>query len=173
MFIDKEHRGPFEFSDELGQLSIGTESAENVSSAHRVEANDKDLLLSTSDREENKGPTTNGSAYDAPPYESSAVALTTFPSQSDNSSSNPTTAIVPQSSFAIDDLLGLTMPVESVPAPPPPALKLNPKAVMDPSSFQQKWRQLPISLSQVCPVFLALAICALFLSPYSLEGLTF
>lgn len=42
MFTDKEHRGPFEFSDELGNLSIGGEAANNVVSAQRVEENDKD-----------------------------------------------------------------------------------------------------------------------------------
>ncbi len=47
MFTDKEHRGPFEFSDELGNLSIGAESTNDVVRANRVEANDKYLLLST------------------------------------------------------------------------------------------------------------------------------
>ena len=36
--------GPFEFSDERGNLSIGGEVADNIVSAQRVEANDKDHL---------------------------------------------------------------------------------------------------------------------------------
>ncbi|PSS02624.1 Beta-adaptin-like protein [Actinidia chinensis var. chinensis] len=50
--------------------------------------------------------------------------------------------------MAIDDLLGLGLPVAPNPAPSPPLLKLNARAVLDPSTFQQKWRQLPISVSQ-------------------------
>ncbi|PKI57950.1 hypothetical protein CRG98_021665 [Punica granatum] len=38
-----------------------------------------------------------------------------------------------------------------MPAPPPP-LSLNSKAILDPGTFQQKWRQLSISLSQELPV---------------------
>nr|GMD44254.1 beta-adaptin-like protein A [Ipomoea batatas] len=66
MFTDKEHRGPFAFSEELGNLSIGEESNDNIASAQTVEANDKELLLSTSESEETKGPSNNGSEYSAP-----------------------------------------------------------------------------------------------------------
>ncbi|XP_039048025.1 beta-adaptin-like protein A [Hibiscus syriacus] len=44
MFTDKEHKGPLEFADELGNLSI-REAADNIASSQRVEENDKDLLL--------------------------------------------------------------------------------------------------------------------------------
>ncbi|KAK8665935.1 hypothetical protein V6N13_006090 [Hibiscus sabdariffa] len=52
MFTDREHQGLIEFSDELGNLSIGGEPSENVVSAQRVGKNDKDLLLTTSKKEE-------------------------------------------------------------------------------------------------------------------------
>ncbi|XP_024027067.1 beta-adaptin-like protein A [Morus notabilis] len=150
MFTDKEHRGPFEFSDELGNLSIGTESTDTGVPGHRVEANDKDLLLSTSEEEETRVPSNNG-AYNAPSYDSSLVSIVASQPQSDLLSTN---TVVPssasQSSFAIDNLLGLGVSVTPAlaPAPSPPPLNLNPKAALDPSTFQQKWRQLPISLSQ-------------------------
>ncbi|KAK8660000.1 hypothetical protein V6N13_050936 [Hibiscus sabdariffa] len=123
MFTDKEHRGPLEFADELGNLSIG-EAADNVVSSQRVEENDKDLLLTTAEKEETRA----GHSQ--------------------------------QASFGIDDLLGLGMPaVPNVPSPP--QLKLNTKAALDPSTFQQKWRQLPIALSQ-----------ELSLSPQAVAALT-
>lgn len=149
MFTDKEHRGPFEFSDELGNLSIGGEAANNVVSAQRVEENDKDLLLTTSEKEETRGSTNNGSAYTAP-YDSSSTSV--FASQTlIELAPNPTAAgHSAQASFAIDDLLGLDLPAAPAPAPPSPQLKLNTKAALDPSTFQQKWRQLPVALSQVC-----------------------
>ena len=150
MFTDKEHRGPFEFSDEMGNLSIGVESVEAGVPGHSVEANDKDLLLSTSEKEETRGPSTNG-AYSAP-YDSSLVSLAASHTQPDLMSSNTSVpANASQSSFAIDDLLGLgeSATPAPAPAPSPPPLVLNPKAVLDPSTFQQKWRQLPISVSQV------------------------
>ncbi|KAL9226813.1 hypothetical protein vseg_002582 [Gypsophila vaccaria] len=141
MFTDKEHRGPFEFSDELGHLSIGAESADNVVSAQRIEANDKDLLLSTEEKGDNRVPTNNGSVYSAPVYDAVSgplVALDTQP-----------VAQASQASMAIDDLLGLSLvPAAASPAPAPPSLKLNSKAALDPGTFQQKWRQLPISISQ-------------------------
>ncbi|KAI5354673.1 PREDICTED: beta-adaptin [Prunus dulcis] len=148
MFTYKEHRGPFEFSDEIGNLSIGTESADTVAQAHRVEANDKDLLLSTSEKEETRGLNNNSSAYSAPSYDVSSVPVPTS-QMSELAISNPSVpGNAPQSGFAIDDLLGLGLPAAPAPAPSPPPLKLNPKAVLDPTTFQQKWRQLPISLSQ-------------------------
>ncbi|KAF3446453.1 hypothetical protein FNV43_RR11632 [Rhamnella rubrinervis] len=148
MFTDKEHRGPFEFSDELGNLSIGAESSDTVVPGHRVEANDKDLLLSTAEKEETRGPINNG-VYSAPSYDSSLVSLSASQSQPDVAISSPTIpGHAPQSSLAIDDLLGLGVPAAAAPVPSPPPLKLNSKAVLDPSTFQQKWRQLPISLSQ-------------------------
>nr|XP_010924747.1 beta-adaptin-like protein A [Elaeis guineensis] len=148
MFTDKEHRGPFEFSEELGNLSLGAESADNAMPAQRYEEND--LLLSTSEKEESGGPTNNGSAvsaYSAPSdHYGSSISV--------NSQTQPETAIsVPglsaytsPATLAIDDLLGLGVPS----APAPPTLKLNPKAVLDPGTFQRKWGQLAISLSQEC-----------------------
>ena len=150
MFTDKEHRGPFEFSDELGSLSIGVDSADNVVPAHRVEANDKDLLLSTSEKEESRVATNYGSAYDAPLYNDTSMPTGASQTQSELAISNPMVpSHSPSSSLAIDDLLGLGLPLAPVSPPPPPSLKLNAKAVLDPSTFQQKWRQLPISSSQV------------------------
>ncbi|PON76494.1 AP-1, 2,4 complex subunit beta [Parasponia andersonii] len=149
MFTDKEHRGLFEFSDELANLSIGAELADTGVPGHSVEANDKDLLLSTSEKEETRGPS-NYDAYSAPSYDSSLVSIAASQTQSDLISSSTTVpGNAPHSSFAIDDLLGLGVSVTPSPAPAPaPPLKLNPKAVLDANSFQQKWRQLPISLTQ-------------------------
>lgn len=149
MFTDKEYRGPFAFSEELGNLSIGAETQETIVSSQIVEANDKDLLLSTSEKEENKGLSNNGSAYNAPAYDGS-LSLAAPQVQSDLLSLDaPLPSHTPQTSLAIDDLLGLGMSVASTPPPPSPALKLNAKAVLDPNTFQQKWRQLPVSVSQV------------------------
>ncbi|KAG9142077.1 hypothetical protein Leryth_016296 [Lithospermum erythrorhizon] len=144
MFTDKEHRGPFAFSEELGNLSIGTESANAVASVQLVEANDKDLLLSTSEKEEIRNTNNNGSAYSDRAYDGS-ISGTTSQSQLDLVSLDHTSQQnVQTDSMAIDDLLGLGMSITPTPAP----LKLNAKASLDPSSFQQKWRQLPIAASQ-------------------------
>lgn len=146
MFTDKGHRGPFAFSEEIGNLSLGAESTDNVVPAQRIEANDKDLLLSTSDKEESKGSSHNGSAYSAPGYDGSSTA----PSQTDLVSLDyKPTSNAPSATFAIDDLLGIGLPAAASPPPPPPVLKLNSKAALEPNAFQQKWRQLPISISQV------------------------
>lgn len=164
MFTDKEHRGPFEFSEEIGNMSFGTESADAVVPAQRVEENDKDLLLSTSEREESRGPMNNNSAYGAPLYDGSSQIL------SESMISNPTApAQAPVASLAIDDLLGLSLSVSSLPDPPPsPPLKLNAKAVLDPGAFQKKWHQLPISLSQVClqPVKNIFLVITVFILPW-------
>ncbi|XP_052188596.1 beta-adaptin-like protein A [Diospyros lotus] len=138
MFTDKEHQGPFAFSEETGNLSVGVESVSNAVSAQMVEANDKDLLLSTSDKEESRGPTSNGSEYNAPAYDSSSNLSLPAPS--------------PQGGLAVDDLLGLGWNAAPNIAPSPPPLKLNPRAVLDPSTFQQKWRQLPVSVSEECSI---------------------
>lgn len=144
MFTDKEHRGPFEFSEELGSLSVGAESADNVIQSQRFESSDNDLLLSTSEKEESRVPTNNGSAYSAPDYSGSLVSASM---QSESVVSNPssqTSTLL--SSSSIDDLLGLGLPA----TPSPPQLKLNAKPVLDPGTFQRKWGQLAISLSQEC-----------------------
>lgn len=151
MFTDKEYRGPFAFSEELSSLPISVESADNIVSAQRVEENDKDLLLSTSEKEETRVPSNNDSAYSAPSYDSSAAALQ---SQFDLVSLDNTAPVnAPPASLAIDDLLGLNLAPTPAPAPPPPppppVLNLNAKAVLAPNAFQQKWRQLPISKTQV------------------------
>ncbi|KAL5558803.1 hypothetical protein UlMin_035014 [Ulmus minor] len=150
MFTDKEHRGLFEISDELGNLSIGPVTADSVP-VHRVEANDQDLLLTTSEKEETKVPSNNG-AYSAPSFDLSSVSVAASQPQSELIVSDTNVpGHSPQSSLAIDDLLGLLgMPETPAPAPAssPPPLTLNSKAALDPSTFQQKWRQLPISLSQ-------------------------
>lgn len=149
MFTDKEHRGTFEFADELGNLSISAESGESVVPAQRVEANDKDLLLGTSEKDEGRDPGSNGSAYYAPSLNGSSAPSATSQPLADLAF--PTTGIssqAPASSLAIDDLLGLGFPDGTAATPSPPPLNLNSKAVLDPGTFQQKWRQLPISSSE-------------------------
>ncbi|KAG9455810.1 hypothetical protein H6P81_000318 [Aristolochia fimbriata] len=149
MFTDKEHRGPFEFSEELGNLSLGAESEEIP--AQRYDANDNDLLLSTSEKEENRVLSTNGSAYSAPDYDGS---LSLAPAQSVSETTTSTQILptyAPQgASSGIDDLLGLGLPASASSAPPP--LKLNAKPALDPPTFQRKWGQLPLSLSQECSI---------------------
>lgn len=150
MFTDKEHRGTFEFSDELGNLSISAETGDSVVPAQRVEENDKDLLLSTTEKDDVRDPGSNGSAYNAPSYNGSAPSAISQSLADLAFSSTNATGQAPGSIMAIDDLLGLDFSVGTATTPPPPPLTLNPKAVLDPSTFQQKWRQLPISLSEVC-----------------------
>lgn len=150
MFTDKEHRGTFEFSDELGNLSISAEPADSVVPVQRVEANDKDLLLGTTEKEEGRDPSSNGSAYNAPSYDGSSAPSATQPLTDLAFLSTSGTGQAPASSLAIDDLLGLDFSVGTAATPSPPPLNLNPKAVLDPGTFQQKWRQLPMSLSEVC-----------------------
>ncbi|GAU14185.1 hypothetical protein TSUD_307450, partial [Trifolium subterraneum] len=148
MFTDKEHRGTLEFSDELGNLSINAESGDSVVPAQRVEENDKDLLLSTTEKDDVRDPGSNGSAYNAPSYNGSTPPATSQPLADLAFSSTSATGQAPASGLAIDDLLGLDFSVGTATAPSPPPLTLNPKAVLDPGTFQQKWRQLPISLSE-------------------------
>jgi hypothetical protein len=147
MFTDKEHRGTFEYSEDLTNLTVGTEAPETVISAQRYQENDNDLLLSTSDKEDNGTRTSNGSytsTYNAP---SDLLSLQT-PAETalinHGGSSYPS-----QTNFSLDDLLGLGVPDAPAP-PPPPALTLNSKPVLDPGTFQKKWSQLALSFSQVC-----------------------
>ncbi|CAF1697050.1 hypothetical protein Bca4012_000529 [Brassica carinata] len=145
IFTDKEHRGPFEFSDELGSTSITPEVSSDIVPAQQFEANDKDLLLSTDEKDDNKGlSSNNGSAYTAP-YESSNISSQMQELAISGPAASATTT---QSSFDFDDLLGLGLSTAPAPTPSPPLLKLNARAALDPRAFQQKWRQLPISLSQ-------------------------
>ncbi|ONK67159.1 uncharacterized protein A4U43_C06F16630 [Asparagus officinalis] len=138
LFTDKEHRGPFEFSEELGNISVGADPTDNVMPSQGYDASDNDLLLSTSEKEESRVPLTNDSAYNAPNFSTSSVPLIDTQVQSGTltNTSEPT--------FAIDDLLGLGVSV--APPPPLPSLRLNPRAVLDPGTFQKKWTQLAIFL---------------------------
>lgn len=169
MFTDKEHRGPFEFSDEIGNLSIGADTADNVVPAHMVEANDKDLLLSTSEKEESNVSANNGSAYSAPLFDSSPASVSSLSTNTELAISGPISSVSSSpSSSTIDDLLGLALGPSPTPAPAPaplpPPLKLNSKAAMDPGTFQAKWRQLSIALSQVGTAILCLLYLLMFIS---------
>ncbi|KAJ9546874.1 hypothetical protein OSB04_019417 [Centaurea solstitialis] len=138
MFTDKEHQGPFAFSEELGNLSIGgSEPADDILPTQRA---DEDLLLTTTEKEESRAHGNNDSAYNAPAYDTELLSL----------DHRTVSAGAPQATSAIDDLfgLGLSIAPSPAPAPAPPSLKLNSKPVLDPSTFQQKWRQLPVSISQ-------------------------
>ncbi|KAG2590258.1 hypothetical protein PVAP13_5NG139700 [Panicum virgatum] len=111
MFTDKEHRGPFEYSEDLTNLTVGTEAQENVISAQRYQENDNDLLLSTSDKEDNGTRASNGSAtstYNAP-----------------------------------SDLIGSSLISSQTPAE---TSLIN----TDPGTFQRKWGQLALALTQEC-----------------------
>ncbi|KAG8077300.1 hypothetical protein GUJ93_ZPchr0007g4521 [Zizania palustris] len=151
MFTGKEHRGPFEYSEDLSNLTVGAETSEKVISAQRYQENDNDLLLSTSDKEDIGTAASNGSAstYNAP---SDLISPSLLSSQTPSETSlinpgGPTYSS--QSNFSLDDLLGLGVP-EAPAAPPAPALTLNSKPVLDPGTFQKKWGQLTLSLSQEC-----------------------
>ncbi|KAK8970267.1 Beta-adaptin-like protein A [Platanthera guangdongensis] len=137
MFTNKEHRGPFEFAEELGSLSLDPDTVENVIPVQSYGSSDNDLLLGSFEKEDSRAVANNDSAYSAPGYSTSLIPdadlLTlTMPS------------IPSQPSPVLVDLLGLGTPD----APPPPALKLNPKGVLDPGSFQRKWGQLTTTVSQ-------------------------
>ncbi|KAL5227652.1 hypothetical protein ABZP36_015917 [Zizania latifolia] len=168
MFTDKEHRGPFEYSEDLTNLTVGAEATENVISAQRYQENDNDLLLSTSDKEDNGTATNNGSSassYNAP---SDLIGPPLLSSQTPSETllinpGGPTNSL--QSNFSLDDLLGLGAP-EAPAAPPAPALTLNSKPVLDPGTFQKKWGQLALSLSQECS--LSLQGAASLMNPQSL-----
>jgi hypothetical protein len=139
MFLDKEHSrgGAIEFSDEV------TSVTESTTDAMHVDASDNDLLLSASEKEDIKGvaSTSNGSsAYHAPLASSDPGAS---PLQQSSSSSST-------SSSAIDDLLGLGVPI--VPVAHAPLLTLTARPVLSPADFQLKWKQLPITSTQVSAV---------------------
>ncbi|KAL6842588.1 hypothetical protein ACP4OV_027432 [Aristida adscensionis] len=152
MFTDKEHRGPFEYSEDLSSLTVGAEAPENVISAQRYQENDNDLLLSTSDKEDNGTGATNGSStstYNAP-SDLSTPSLLGSQTPTETALINPGgPTYSSQSNFSLDDLLGLGIS-ETPATPPPPALTLNSKPVLDPGTFQKKWGQLALSLSQEC-----------------------
>ncbi|XP_062206228.1 beta-adaptin-like protein A [Phragmites australis] len=152
MFTDKEHRGPFEYSEDLTNLAVGAEAPENVISAQRYQENDNDLLLSTSDKEDNGTGASNNSStstYNAP---SDLISPSLLSSQTPTetvliNAGGPTYSS--QSNFSLDDLLGLGISETPAP-PPPPALTLNSKPVLDPGTFQRKWGRLALSSSQEC-----------------------
>ncbi|KQK08816.1 beta-adaptin-like protein A [Brachypodium distachyon] len=153
MFTDKEHRGTFEYSEDLTNLTVGVEAPETVISAQRYQENDNDLLLSTSDKEDNVTRASNGSStstYNAPPDLTGPSSLLSSQTPTETALINPGgPTYSAQTNFSLDDLLGLGVP--DTPAPPsPPALTLNSKPVLDPGTFQKKWGQLALSLSQEC-----------------------
>ncbi|GER32517.1 AP-2 complex subunit beta-1 [Striga asiatica] len=146
MFTDKEHRGPFAFSDGLVNMSISAEPDDSMAIAQGVEANDKDLLLSTSEKEESLGYANNGSANDGPSYNSNLAAKPGGGLMDLVSLDQPITVSQTGASLAIDELLGLGISGDG-PNPGPPSLVLSAKASVDPNVFQQKWRQLPVSIT--------------------------
>ncbi|VAH77720.1 unnamed protein product [Triticum turgidum subsp. durum] len=163
VFTDKEHRGTFEYSEDLANLTVGADAPETVISAQRYQENDNDLLLSTSDKEDNGIRSSNGSytsTYNAP------SDLLSSQTPAETALINPSSSTYStQTNFSLDDLLGLGVPDASAP-PPPPALALNSKPVLDPATFQKKWGQLALSFSQECS--LSLQGAASLMNPQSL-----
>ncbi|KAL5078598.1 hypothetical protein RYX36_007019 [Vicia faba] len=90
----------------------------------------------------------SNSLYNAPSYNGYAPSATSQPLADLAFSSTSATGQAPASIMAIDDLFGLDFSVGTATKLPPSPLTLNPKAVLDPGTFQQKWHQLPISLSE-------------------------
>lgn len=168
MFLDKEHRGPFEFSDDGATMTSVAESTEDILQGQRVDASDNELLLSASEKEDARGLIGNGAfSYDAPISSTSEISNMPLAPRSPSPpppipprSGSPFSGLLPSvtpetstasspASLAFDDLLGLGQPTNSTDAAPPAAaLRLNAKPILDPAAFQQKWRQLPVALSQ-------------------------
>lgn len=165
MFTDKEHRGPFEFSEEFGHLSVGEETEDNATHTTRYEANDNDLLLSTSEKEENQMLVDNASAYGAPDYAS--LTLVSHETITSAPTSLPDASLTLGS--GIDDLLGLGLPSVPTSPPLPHPLKLHGKPTLDPRTFQKKWGELPISLSQVCSITFYLCVTFYFFSLFTVS----
>jgi hypothetical protein len=142
MFLDKEHRGPIELTEDTGILPMDSKLSNDVLPSQHVEANDNDLLLSASEREESRGGVGNGSyAYSGPDLSGFDTPSPAAPSNNASLSSTSHT------SPAIDDLLGLTFP--AAPVSTSPSLKLKPKPLLDPATFQRKWSQLTIASTLV------------------------
>lgn len=175
MFLDKEHRGPFDFSDDGTTMTSVAESSADMLPGQHVDANDDDLLLSASEKEETRGLVSNGSlSYSAPSAAiseisnmplaprsvsptppapaGSASALSMLVSSMTLTSERPIGSS--PANLGVDDLLGLGLSITAASTPPaavvtPAApLKLNTKPVLDPAAFQQKWKQLPVALNQ-------------------------
>eukprot|EP00252_Welwitschia_mirabilis_P020113 TRINITY_DN4851_c0_g1_i1.p1 TRINITY_DN4851_c0_g1~~TRINITY_DN4851_c0_g1_i1.p1 ORF type:complete len:844 (-),score=200.12 TRINITY_DN4851_c0_g1_i1:295-2826(-) len=143
MFIDKEHRGPFEISEGNGDLATDETSVDNALPSQRLEATDNDLLLSASEKEESRAQSSNGSlTYNAPDFisqSSSSATVSSLPS-----SEISVTSGLQSATSGIDDLLGLGSSM----VPSIATLKLSPRAVLDPATFQRKWGQLPVALTK-------------------------
>ncbi|XP_024520729.1 beta-adaptin-like protein A isoform X1 [Selaginella moellendorffii] len=134
MFLDKEHRKLYEFSDEAAPT--------DVLPTQKLDANDNDLLLGAFDKEESQSGVSNGDdgPLSAPRSPSPTLLGDSVP---------PVSASNIPAAFGIDDLLGLNI---STPPPPPPSLVLSSKPVLDSGTFQKKWSQLPVALSFEHPI---------------------
>lgn len=67
MFLDKEVRGPIELVEDTGLLPMGPTTTDDVLPSQLVDANDNDLLLGPSDKEDSIVAASNGShAYKGP-----------------------------------------------------------------------------------------------------------
>ncbi|KAH7420610.1 hypothetical protein KP509_13G014400 [Ceratopteris richardii] len=143
MFLDKEHRGAFEFSDDTSTNASVTESSETMLASQSVDANDNDLLLSASEKEDTRGNlVSNGSSSYVAPSNSLIDGLGSF-------TVPPAASSLPTASFAIDDLLGLSLSTNSPESTlAQPSLVLNAKPALNPGAFQQKWRQLPVASTE-------------------------
>lgn len=149
MFLDKEVRGPIELVEDTGLLPMGPTTTDDVLPSQLVDANDNDLLLGPSDKEDSIVAASNGShAYNGPdlsgfdslsaPQRSQSAA---FPTPTPQVATTP--AATSTSLLDFDDLLGLNTYDVSTPAPS--SLKLKAKPSLDPQAFQRKWGQLAVA----------------------------
>ncbi|CAM6096190.1 unnamed protein product [Calypogeia fissa] len=157
MFLDKEHRSPFSFTDDNGPAVVGASPGNELAINH-VEARDNDLLLGPSEKEESQITLSNGShSYNAPDYlgldsfASSSAAPSPSPSQSSKPPRGSTPSQPPASAssplLAVDDLLGLGTSLTISSPPVAPLLKLNPKPALDAATFKRKWGQTEVALT--------------------------
>ncbi|KAJ7530415.1 hypothetical protein O6H91_14G003300 [Diphasiastrum complanatum] len=159
MFLDKEHRGAYDYSEDPAAVSLVSAPADLVLPSQSLEANDNDLLLSASEKEESRGTASNGSYVpDFLTYESSSAPRSPSPPLQVVANRNSSIGSAPVarattagrtsqavSALGIDDLLGLNLTFS--PGGPSLSLKLNSKPALDPATFQRKWGQLPIALT--------------------------
>ncbi|KAL3680710.1 hypothetical protein R1sor_023666 [Riccia sorocarpa] len=158
MFLDKDQRSPFTFSEDTGSSVLGPQSPEREDLASDYDTRDNELLLGAHEKEESRAVSNGSHGFSAPKSQTSQHDPFAPRSASPTQTAQPAraTAASPQATvsssaasplLAVDDLLGLGPSIPAEPAPPVPQLKLNAKPVLDPASFKRKWGQLTVALT--------------------------
>ncbi|BBN14125.1 AP-4 complex subunit beta-1 [Marchantia polymorpha subsp. ruderalis] len=157
MFLDKDQRSPFAFSEDTGSSIIGPQSPGREDLPSDIDARDNDLLLSAHEKEDSRAVSNGSHGYSSSKFHTlqeftdSAFAprspSPTQPIRNARATPLPPAAVSSTAAsplLAVDDLLGLGPSASAEPFPP---LKLNPKPVLDPASFKRKWGQLTVALT--------------------------